>query len=83
MKIVTFKIPCRVYRENGATFIQIFEDQRTQVSDNSIALEASNIPSKAKEIADQNDSNINIAKSILMSRETEAKSFVNLSYLME
>lgn len=83
MKIVTFRVPCRVYRDGGAILMQTFEEKRTQLREVSVSVDATDIPSKAKEISDQNDSNMTIAKSVLFRNQQETETSVELSYLME
>lgn len=83
MRVVTFKVPCTITRERDGITLKMHDDKRQQVREQSIAIDAQMIPSKAKEIGDSNDQAISLAKGILFPKDMVVETSIELSYLME
>lgn len=83
MKITTFKVPGRVFRQGGTIVLELDETKKEKVEENLITVNPSDIPKKATELAQDNDVQRTLAKGVLMMNQQEASVSVELKYLTD
>jgi hypothetical protein len=82
MKIIYYKVPCTVKREEGQVILDIHEGKKEQLREEPISSAQENeVTSIAKKLSDSNELEKTVAKSILLKAETEKETYITWGIL--
>ena len=84
MNIISYKIPCRVFRVGLSVEVEVFEDQKVEISKELVTpAQMANITGLSKEIGNENYKQRLLVQGTILTAEKESKGIIVQKILSE